>query len=186
MTAPKTPAPPVDSQHDLPHRSALNCAVLTVSDSRTLAQDTSGALLIEMLTADGHRLADRMLVPDDRFKIRAVVSHWIAEPNVDVILSTGGTGFTGRDSTPEAVAPLLEKVIDGFGELFRQVSFEEIGSSTIQSRALGGLSNGTLIFCMPGSKNACATAWTRILHNQLDVNFRPCNFVELIPRFNER
>jgi molybdenum cofactor biosynthesis protein B len=165
---------------------SLNCAVLTVSDSRTLAQDTSGALLIEMLTADGHRLTDRALVKDDRFQIRAVVSHWIAEPHVDVILTTGGTGFTGRDSTPEAIAPLLEKIIDGFGELFRQVSYEEIGTSTIQSRALGGLSNGTLVFCMPGSKNACRTAWTRILHNQLDVNFKPCNFVELIPRFDER
>lgn len=176
MTAAKTPAPAVHS---------LNCAVLTVSDTRTLAQDASGSLLIELLTADGHRLADRALVKDDRFQIRAVVSHWIAEPTIDVILTTGGTGFTGRDSTPEAIAPLLEKTIEGFGELFRQVSFEEIGSSTIQSRALGGLSNGTLVFCMPGSKNACQTAWKRILHNQLDVNFKPCNFVELIPRFNE-
>jgi len=165
---------------------ALNCAVLTVSDSRSLAQDTSGALLIELLSADGHRLADRALVKDDRFLIRAVISRWIAEPAIDVILTTGGTGFTGRDSTPEAIAPLLEKVIDGFGELFRQLSYEEIGTSTIQSRALGGLSNSTLVFCMPGSKNACRTAWTRILRNQLDVNFKPCNFVELIPRFDER
>ena len=173
MTAAKTPV-------------ALNCAVLTVSDSRSLAQDTSGALLIELLSADGHRLADRALVKDDRFLIRAVISRWIAEPAIDVILTTGGTGFTGRDSTPEAIAPLLEKVIDGFGELFRQLSYEEIGTSTIQSRALGGLSNSTLVFCMPGSKNACRTAWTRILRNQLDVNFKPCNFVELIPRFDER
>jgi molybdenum cofactor biosynthesis protein B len=165
---------------------SLNCCVLTISDSRTIADDTSGALLIEMLGADGHRLADRALVKDDRFVIRAVVSRWIADPDVDVILTTGGTGFTGRDSTPEAIAPLLEKIIDGFGELFRQVSFEEIGTSTIQSRALGGLSNGTLVFCMPGSKNACRTAWTRILHTQLDVNHKPCNFVELIPRFDER
>jgi molybdopterin adenylyltransferase len=164
---------------------SLNCAVLTVSDTRTLAQDTSGALLIDLLTADGHRLADRALVKDDRFAVRAVVSRWIADASIDVVLTTGGTGFTGRDSTPEAIAPLLEKTIDGFGELFRQLSYEEIGTSTIQSRALGGLSNATLVFCMPGSKNACKTAWTRILHNQLDVNFKPCNFVELIPRFNE-
>ena len=165
---------------------SLNCAVLTVSDTRTLDTDASGALLIEMLTADGHRLAERAIVKDDRFQIRAIVSRWIAEPSVDVVLTTGGTGFTGRDSTPEAIAPLLEKTIDGFGELFRQLSYDEIGTSTIQSRALGGLSNGTLVFCMPGSKNACRTAWTRILHNQLDVNFKPCNFVELIPRFDER
>jgi molybdenum cofactor biosynthesis protein B len=173
MTPSKTPA-------------SLNCSVLTVSDTRTTANDTSGALLIELLNADGHRLADRALVADDRFQIRAVVSRWIADPAVDVILTTGGTGFTGRDSTPEAVTPLLEKIIDGFGELFRQVSFEEIGTSTIQSRALGGLSNGTLVFCMPGSTNACRTAWTRILHTQLDVNHKPCNFVELISRFDER
>ena len=164
----------------------LNICVLTVSDSRTSAEDTSGALLVELLSADGHRLVDRALVKDDRFQIRAVISRWIAEPAVDVILTTGGTGFTGRDSTPEAIGPLLEKVIDGFGELFRQVSYEEIGTSTIQSRALGGLSNSTLVFCIPGSKNACRTAWTRILHTQLDVNHRPCNFVELIPRFDER
>jgi molybdenum cofactor biosynthesis protein B len=164
---------------------SLNCAVLTVSDTRTLDTDASGALLAELLTADGHRLAERAIVKDDRFQIRAIVSRWIAASDVDVILTTGGTGFTGRDSTPEAITPLLEKVIDGFGELFRQVSYEEIGTSTIQSRAIGGLSNGTLVFCMPGSKNACRTAWTRILHNQLDVNFKPCNFVELIPRFDE-
>ena len=164
---------------------SLNCAVLTVSDTRSLADDASGALLIELLTADGHRLAERAIAKDDRFQIRAIVSRWIAEPGVDVILTTGGTGFTGRDSTPEAIAPLLEKTITGFGELFRQVSYEEIGTSTIQSRALGGLSNGTLVFCMPGSKSACRTGWTRILHNQLDVNFKPCNFVELIPRFDE-
>jgi molybdenum cofactor biosynthesis protein B len=169
-----------------PRHVALNCAVLTVSDTRTLADDASGALLIELLNADGHRLAERAIVKDDRFQIRAVVSRWIADADVDVVLTTGGTGFTGRDSTPEALAPLLEKTIDGFGELFRQLSYEEIGTSTIQSRAIGGLSNGTLVFCMPGSKNACRTAWTRILHNQLDVNFRPCNFVELIPRFDER
>ena len=169
------------------HKSpvSLGISVLTISDTRSVAQDTSGALLVELLGADGHHLVHREIVKDDRFMIRAVVSRWIADPSIDVILTTGGTGFTGRDSTPEAVAPLLEKVIDGFGELFRQISFDEIGTSTIQSRAVGGLSNATLIFCLPGSSNACRTAWTRILRSQLDVNHRPCNFVELIPRFNE-
>ncbi len=163
----------------------LGCAILTVSDSRGLAEDTSGALLVELLEADGHRLIDRRLVKDDRFAVRAVISAWIAEPAIDVIVTTGGTGFTGRDTTPEAVAPLLEKPIEGFGELFRAISFTEIGTSTIQSRALGGLSNGTLVFCLPGSTNACRTGWTKILRSQLDVNHRPCNFVELIPRFRE-
>ncbi len=167
------------------HTPSLGCAVLAVSDSRTLAEDTSGALLIELLEADGHRLVARELTKDDRFAIRAVVSRWIADPAIDVVLTTGGTGFTGRDTTPEALAPLLEKLIEGFGELFRALSFEEIGTSTIQSRALGGLSNGTLVFCLPGSKNACRTAWTRILSSQLDIEHKPCNFVELIPRFGE-
>ncbi|NJN52694.1 MAG: molybdenum cofactor biosynthesis protein B [Gammaproteobacteria bacterium] len=167
------------------HTSQLGCAVLTVSDSRGLAEDTSGALLIELLEADGHRLVARELVRDDRFQVRAVVSRWIADPAVDVVITTGGTGFTGRDTTPEALLPLLEKPIEGFGELFRALSYEEIGTSTIQSRALGGLSNGTLVFCLPGSRNACRTAWTRILTSQLNVSHRPCNFVELIPRFKE-
>jgi molybdopterin adenylyltransferase len=166
-------------------RVPLNCAVLTISDTRTLDADTSGALLAELLTADGHRLAERDIVPDDRYQVRAILSRWIADPAVDVIVTTGGTGFTGRDSTPEAVTPLLDKVIDGFGELFRQLSFEEIGTSTIQSRALGGLANGTLVFCLPGSTGACRTGWTRILSAQLDVDQRPCNFVDLIPRFRE-
>jgi molybdenum cofactor biosynthesis protein B len=167
------------------HTCSLGCAVLTVSDTRTFADDTSGALLGELLQKDGHRLLERALVRDDRFQIRAVVSRWIADPAVDVVVTTGGTGFTGRDTTPEAIGPLLEKTIEGFGELFRAISFEEIGTSTIQSRAVGGLSNGTLIFCLPGSRNACRTAWTRILSSQLDVNHEPCNFVELIPRFRE-
>jgi len=166
-------------------RHPLNCAVLTVSDTRTLADDTSGRLLADLLTDAGHRLAAREIVRDDKYRIRAIVSRWIAEPDVDVVITTGGTGFTGRDSTPEALSPLFDKLIDGFGELFRQVSFEEIGSSTIQSRALGGLANGTLVFALPGSSNACRTAWTRILATQLDVDFKPCNFVELIPRFRE-
>jgi len=166
--------------------SSLNCAVLTVSDTRTAANDTSGDLLAELLQADGHRLADRALVRDDVYQIRAVVSRWIADPDIQVVLSTGGTGFTGRDSTPEALTPLFDKTILGFGELFRQVSYDEIGASTIQSRAVGGLANATLIFALPGSGNAVRTGWQKILHQQLDANFRPCNFVELLPRLNER
>jgi molybdopterin adenylyltransferase len=166
-------------------RKPLECAVLTISDSRTLATDKSGDLLVELLTADGHRLRERCLVPDDRYQVRAIVSRWIADSAIDVIVTTGGTGFTGRDSTPEAVLPLLDKVIDGFGELFRQLSYEEIGTSTIQSRAVGGLANATLVFCLPGSTGACRTGWSRILSAQLDVDQRPCNFVELIHRFNE-
>ncbi|HEX7035921.1 MAG TPA: molybdenum cofactor biosynthesis protein B [Pseudomonadales bacterium] len=164
---------------------SLAIAVLTVSDSRTAATDTSGDLLVELLERDGHRLADRALVPDDVYRIRAVVSAWIADPAVDVIVSTGGTGFTGRDSTPEALLPLFDKTIVGFGELFRQVSYQEIGASTIQSRAVGGLANATLIFALPGSGNAVRTGWEKILHQQLDSRFRPCNLVELIPRFRE-
>ncbi|MEZ5558269.1 MAG: molybdenum cofactor biosynthesis protein B [Pseudomonadales bacterium] len=165
--------------------TVLNCAVLTVSDTRSLADDKSGALLVELLEADGHRLADRAIVPDDVYQIRALVSRWIADPDISVILTTGGTGFTGRDSTPEALLPLFDKTIGGFGELFRQLSYAEIGASTIQSRAVGGLANATLIFALPGSSNAVRTGWEKILHQQLDVNFRPCNFVELIPRFRE-
>jgi molybdopterin adenylyltransferase len=164
----------------------LSCAVLTVSDTRTPDTDTSGTLLVELLQADGHRLHERGIVPDDVYRIRAEVSRWIADPAVDVILSTGGTGFTGRDSTPEAIAPLFDKDILGFGELFRQLSYAEIGASTIQSRALAGLANATLIFALPGSSNAVRTGWEKILHHQLDATFRPCNFVELIPRFRER
>lgn len=163
----------------------LAIAVLTVSDTRTLADDRSGDLLEEKLTEDGHRLADRQIVQDDIYRIRAVVSDWIARDDVDAIVTTGGTGFTGRDSTPEALQPLFDKSIEGFGELFRAISFDEIGSSTIQSRAIGGLANGTLIFSLPGSTNACRTGWDKILRNQLDVDFRPCNFAELIPRFKE-
>ena len=163
----------------------LAIAVLTVSDTRGPDRDTSGDLLAERLESAGHRLAERRIVPDDVYVIRAVVSAWIADPNVQAILTTGGTGFTGRDSTPEALVPLFDKTIDGFGELFRQVSYDEIGSSTIQSRAVAGLANATLVFAMPGSTNACRTAWDKILENQLDVSFRPCNFAELLPRFHE-
>ena len=166
--------------------SPLAIAVLTISDSRTLDTDTSGDLLVERLKGDGHLLAHRQLIPDNVYQIRATVSNWIADNTTDVVLTTGGTGFTGRDSTPEALLPLFDKIIDGFGELFRQISYEEIDSSTIQSRAVAGIANATLIFAVPGSTNACATAWEQILHNQLDSTFKPCNFAELIPRFNER
>ena len=138
------------------------------------------------MTAAGHRLAERRIVRDDVYAIRAIVSAWIADDDVQAVLTTGGTGFTGRDSTPEALLPLFDKTIDGFGELFRQVSFDEIGSSTIQSRAVGGLANGTLVFAMPGSTGACRTAWDKILRNQLDADFKPCNVAELLPRFHER
>ena len=155
----------------------LNIAVLTVSDTRTLDTDTSGGLLVERLQAAGHNLAARVLLKDDLYRIRAQVAQWIAEDEVQVVLITGGTGFTGRDSTPEAVACLLDKQVDGFGELFRQISVPDIGTSTIQSRALAGLANGTLVCCLPGSTNACRTGWDGILATQLDARHRPCNFV---------
>ena len=159
---------------------ALDIAVLTVSDTRTEEDDTSGTFLAEALAAAGHRCADKRIVVDDIYQIRAVLSAWIADPAVEVVLITGGTGFSGRDSTPEAVAPLFDKAIDGFGEVFRALSLEEIGSSTVQSRALGGLANDTVIFCMPGSTGACRTAWEGIIRDQLDSSFRPCNFVGVI------
>jgi len=157
--------------------TALNIAVLTVSDTRTEANDTSGQYLAEVLQRAGHRLADKQIVPDDIYRLRAQVSQWIADNAVHVVLTTGGTGFSGRDSTPEALAPLFDKQVEGFGELFRAVSYDEIGSSTIQSRALAGLANNTLICCMPGSTGACRTAWEKILGEQLDAGFKPCNFV---------
>ena len=163
----------------------LNIAVLTVSDSRTEDTDKSGNLLKESLLDAGHRLAEKCIVPDDVYKMRALFSRWIADPDVQVIIATGGTGITGRDSTPEAVAPLFDKAIEGFGELFRRTSFDEIGASTVQSRALAGLANGTLIFCLPGSTGACRTAWTGILKAQLDHRTRPCNFAQLFPRLLE-
>jgi len=163
----------------------LNLAVLTISDSRTATDDRSGDYLSNALTQSGHRLAERTLVKDDVYQMRAVFSRWIADPGIDVVLSTGGTGVTGRDSTPEAIAPLLDKTIEGFGELFRQLSFAEIGASTMQSRCLGGMANGTLVFCLPGSSGACRTAWQRILEPQLDRRTEPCNFAVLAPRFQE-
>jgi molybdopterin adenylyltransferase len=157
--------------------SGLNIAVLTVSDTRTLDTDTSGQYLVDALQGAGHHLADRQIVKDDVYQLRAVVSTWIANPDVQVILTTGGTGFSGRDSTPEALSVLFDKHIEGFGELFRHFSLHEIGTSTLQSRALAGMSNRTLIFCVPGSTNACKTAWINILGPQLDVDTKPCNFV---------
>jgi molybdenum cofactor biosynthesis protein B len=164
----------------------LAIAVLTVSDSRSEADDASGQTLVERLTAAGHRLADRAIVPDDLYRIRAMVSAWIADPRVQVVLITGGTGLTGRDRTPEAIRPLLDTEITGFGELFRMLSWEEIGASTLQSRALGGLANATFIFCLPGSTGACRTGWDRSLQPQLDARTQPCNLVELLPRLRER
>ena len=161
---------------------ALKIALVTVSDTRTAENDTSGDYLADALSGVGHELVDRVIVIDDCYLLRARVSSYIADPMVQVVLMTGGTGFTGRDSTPEAIRPLLDTRIDGFGELFRQLSFSEIGTSTVQSRALGGLANNTLIFCVPGSTGACKTAWDGILLSQLDSTHRPCNFAELILR----
>jgi molybdenum cofactor biosynthesis protein B len=160
--------------------AALKVAVLTVSDTRTQKTDTSGAFLEEALRDAGHDIADRQIVIDDVYQLRAIVSQWIADPGVEVILTTGGTGFSGRDSTPEALAPLFDKAIDGFGEVFRALSLTEIGSSTVQSRALAGLANGTVVFCMPGSTGACRTAWKGVLRDQLDSEHKPCNFVGVL------
>jgi molybdenum cofactor biosynthesis protein B len=164
---------------------ALRCAVLTLSDTRTPQTDTSGDLLVERLRAAGHQLHERALLPDNLYGIRAKVSTWIADPLIEVILSTGGTGLTGRDQTPESIGPLLDRRIDGFGELFRQFSHEEIGVSTLESRAFAGIANATIIFCLPGSRNACQTGWDRIIRFQLDARHKPCNLVALLPRFNE-
>ncbi len=164
---------------------ALRLAVLTVSDTRDEVQDKSGKLLVDRLEAAGHRLAEKLILPDDIYEIRAAVSRWICDREVDVVITTGGTGLTGRDGTPEAVVPLLDKQIEGFGEVFRVLSYEEIGPSTIQSRAIAGVANGTYIFCLPGSRGACATGWDRIISEQLDSRTHPCNLVELMPRLLE-
>ena len=156
---------------------SLAIAILTVSDTRTMDTDTSGQYLVDAVTEAGHSVADRQLVIDDIYQQRAIVSAWIADPAVEAILVTGGTGFTGRDSTPEALSVLFDKTVDGFGELFRYLSFQEIGTSTIQSRALAGFANRTVIFCLPGSTGACKTAWKGIIRSQLDASFKPCNFV---------
>lgn len=164
----------------------IRIAVLTVSDSRTQADDTSGDALVERLTQAGHALVEKLILPDDKYIIRAAVSRWIADKEVDVVISTGGTGLTGRDITPEAVQPLFDKEIEGVGELFRWVSYQEIGTSTIASRCIGGLANGTFIFCLPGSTGACRTGWDKVIAPQLDCNTTPCNIVALMPRLLEK
>ncbi|MEH6552158.1 MAG: molybdenum cofactor biosynthesis protein B [Pseudomonadales bacterium] len=166
----------IDSAQQIP----LNVAVLTVSDTRVESTDTSGGYLAEALQESSHKLADKQIVKDDIYAIRAVVSSWIAHDEIDAVLITGGTGFSGRDSTPEAIIPLLDKSVDGFGELFRQISYQDIGSSTIQSRAVAGLANNTVIFSMPGSTGACRTAWEGIIRDQLDSQYKPCNFVGVL------
>ena len=164
----------------------LAICILTVSDTRTEDTDKSGRLLVERLVAAGHSLHEKRIVPDDIYRIRAALSDWIADPEVNAVISTGGTGVTGRDGTPEAVSPLLDKTIDGFGEVFRTISYEEIRTSTIQSRALAGVANATYVFCLPGSSGACRTAWDRLIVDQLDYRTRPCNLVELMPRLLEK
>ncbi|MDD2738278.1 MAG: molybdenum cofactor biosynthesis protein B [Methylomonas lenta] len=164
----------------------LNIAVLTVSDSRTEADDVSGSVLVSGLTEAGHHLNDKRIVADDIYQIRAIVSQWIADSTIHAIISTGGTGVTGRDGTPEAITPLLDKVLDGFGEVFRMLSYQEIKSSTMQSRAIAGVANGTYIFCVPGSSGACRTAWHNLIKDQLDYRTRPCNLVQLMPRLLEK
>lgn len=164
----------------------LNIAVLTVSDSRSLAEDRSGDLLVERLEGVGHHLYERDLLPDDIYRIRAAVSRWIAVPDCDVVITTGGTGLTGRDGTPEAISVLFDKTIDGFGEMFRALSFQTIGSSTLQSRATAGVANRTYLFVLPGSTGACKDAWDNLIESQLDYRKRPCNLVELMPRLTER
>lgn len=159
---------------------SLGIAVLTVSDTRTVDDDTSGDFLVQAVQAEGHLAATRAIVRDDIYQIRAVLSAWIADSSINAVLVTGGTGFSGRDSTPEAVRPLFDKDIEGFGEVFRALSFAEIGSSTVQSRALAGFANNTVIFCMPGSTGACRTAWNGVIREQLDGAHRPCNFVGVL------
>lgn len=174
------------TSHGSGDKKALNIALLTVSDTRGPDQDTSGQYLEDSLLAAGHRLMARRILPDDVYLIRALMSGWIADPAIHGVIITGGTGFHERDSTPEAVMPLLDKTIDGFGEEFRRLSLEEIGSSTIQSRAFGGLANHTVIFCLPGSTGACRTGWEGILRPQLDSTQKPCNFSALVLRKPER
>ena len=164
----------------------VNIAVLTASDTRVEADDTSGRTLAERLTAAGHHLADKQIVPDDVYRIRAVVADWIARADIQAVITTGGTGVSGRDGSPEAVTPLLDKVLDGFGEMFRALSFEDIGTSTLQSRAFAGVANGTYLFVLPGSTGACKLAWDKLISAQLDYRTRPCNLVELMPRLLEK
>ncbi len=168
------------------HFIPVNIALLTISDTRTSDNDTSGKVLRERVLDANHHVTAQQIVPDDIYKIRAIVSQWIADSDIQAVITTGGTGLTGRDGTPEAVKILLDKEIEGFGELFRQISYQDIRTSTIQSRAIGGVANGTFIFCLPGSTGACKTAWDDILKEQFDARHRPCNFVELMPRLLEK
>jgi molybdenum cofactor biosynthesis protein B len=163
----------------------LSIAVLTVSDTRSIDEDRSGATLVDRLTAAGHRLAERAIVPDEIEAIQEKVRSWIADPAIDVVITTGGTGFTGRDVTPEAIEPLFEKRMDGFSAVFHRISYDKIGTSTLQSRATGGVAGATYIFVLPGSPGACKDAWDGILVSQLDYRHRPCNFVEIMPRLDE-
>jgi len=164
----------------------VNIAILTVSDTRSLKDDKSGDMLEKLATGDGHQVVERVIVPDDIYRIRYEVSRWIIDQNVEAVIATGGTGLTGRDGTPEAVLPLFDRTIEGFGELFRQLSYQTVKTSTIASRAVGGVANGTFIFSLPGSTGACKDAWKGILKYQLDLSHRPCNLVELMPRLTEK
>ncbi|MGC6499882.1 MAG: molybdenum cofactor biosynthesis protein B [Henriciella sp.] len=164
----------------------VRIAVLIVSDTRTLETDTSGATLVQRIEAAGHEVADRQIVPDDKAQIRARVQSWITDPDIDVVISSGGTGLTGRDVTPEAVTPLFDKTIEGFSVIFHQVSFQSVGLSTLQSRAVAGLAAGTFIFCLPGSNGAVKDGWDKVISYQLDSRHKPCNLVELMPRLMER
>ena len=164
----------------------LNIALLTISDSRTELDDISGKTLFERVEQEGHNVSEKKIVADNIYQIRAALSNWIIEPDVNVVVTTGGTGVTGRDGTPEAVMPLLDKVLDGFGEVFRMLSYDDIKASTIQSRAIAGVANGTYIFCLPGSSGACRTAWDRLIKAQLDSRTKPCNLVQLMPRLKEK
>lgn len=171
--------------NDTTERRPVRLAIMTVSDSRTLENDTSGDALVSMAEADGHQVVERLLVPDDIYRIRYEVSRWIIDEQVEAVITTGGTGLTGRDGTPEAVLPLFDRTIDGFGELFRALSFKTVGTSTIASRAVAGVANGTFVFSLPGSTGACKDAWKGILTEQLNNTYGPCNFVDLIPRLTE-
>ena len=164
----------------------VNIALLTASDTRSEADDTSGRALAERLTDAGHRLADRRIVADDVHQIRAVVAAWIADADIQAVITTGGTGVSGRDGSPEAIAPLLDKTLDGFGEMFRALSYDDIGASTLQSRALAGVANATYLFVLPGSPGACKLAWEKLIRHQLDYRTRPCNLVEMMPRLLEK
>lgn len=163
----------------------LAIAILVISDSRSESDDKSGQALRQGIEIAGHHVIAKTIVPDNIYQIRAAVSNWIADDAVDIVITTGGTGVTGRDGTPEAITPLLDKTLDGFGEIFRMLSYQDIKTSTIQSRAVAGVANGTYIFCLPGSPNACRTAWEHLIKEQLDYRTKPCNLVQLIPRLRE-